>query len=421
MITLYRIVTFLLHPLLPLYLKERARRGKEDLSRMGERFGRVTLPRPPGRLFWFHASSMGESLSVLPLIKELSARYPDTRFLLTTVTVTSARMAAQRLPEAAIHQFAPVDTPQALRRFLAQWKPDAAFWVESELWPNMVLMTKKTGCPLFLINARISERSMKRWFRFRMLAQAMLESFTLILAKSEEDARRFRNLGAEHVEVKGNLKFSAPPLEADSKVTGEILSRIGDRPVWLAASTHPGEEAIVASIHQRLKESFPTLLSIVVPRHSRRGDEIASGLRESGLVAAQRSKQEDILPETDIYVADTMGELGVFYRIAGIVFIGGSLVPHGGQNPFEPARLDCAILYGPHMENFTEFCVELEAVQGAVRVASATELGARIGDLLRDHDREEALAKAAMKAVAQNQQVTQKVLESLAPYLDVGR
>lgn len=418
MLRFYRILTCLLHPLLPLYLKRRARKGKEDVSRMGERFGRASLPRPGGRLFWFHAASMGESLSVIPLIKELRAKYPDARILLTTVTVTSARMVASRLPEGAFHQFAPLDTPQAMRRFLAHWKPNAAFWVESELWPNMVTMTGKTDCPLFLLNARISERSMKRWFRLRTLAQAMLDAFTLILAKSEEDARRFRNLGAQQVEVKGNLKFSAPPLEADSRVTGEILSRIGDRPIWLAASTHPGEETIIASAHQSLKESFPSLLSIIVPRHSSRGDEIAEGLRDSGLSVSQRSKEEDIQPETDIYVADTMGELGVFYRIAGIVFIGGSLVAHGGQNPFEPARLDCAILYGPHMENFHEFCAELEAMQGAVRVASPAELTARVGDLLRDHDREEKLAVAAMKTVQNNQQVTGRVLEALASHLD---
>lgn len=418
MLKLYRFLTFLIHPLLPLYLKRRAGKGKEDPSRIGERLGCPSVPRPSGKLLWFHAASVGEAMSVLPLIRSMSQQYPEARFLLTTVTVTSARISAQRLPEAAVHQFAPLDTPQALRRFLKHWKPDTAFWVESELWPNMLLMTKKTGCPLFLINARISERSMKRWFRLRSLAQAMLESFTLILAKSETDARRFRNLGAERVEVKGNLKFSAPPLEADSKTVGAMLSQIGDRPVWLAASTHAGEETLVASVHQGLKESFPSLLTIIVPRHNQRGEEIADGLRAGGLQIALRSKQEELTPETDIYIADTMGELGVFYRIAGVVFIGGSLVPHGGQNPFEPARLDCAILYGPHMENFTEFCDELEAAQGAVRVHNATELSARIGDLLRDPHREEELAKAALKAVQRNQEVTGRVLETLTPHLD---
>ncbi len=416
--TAYRILGALLHPLLPLYLRRRVAQGKEDMTRIDERKGKATLPRPAGPVLWFHAASMGESLSVIPLIKALSTRYPQMHFLLTTVTITSAKMASQRLPERAFHQFVPLDTPQGMRRFLRHWKPSAAFWVDSELWPNMIHMTQRTGCPLFLINARISERSMRRWFRLRSLAQAMLSSFSMILAKSEEDARRFRNLGAEQVEVRGNLKFSSPPLEADSRITGEILARIGDRPVWLSASTHRGEEAIIAAVHQTLKESFPSLLTIIVPRHSNRGDEIVQGLQESGLRVAQRSKEEDILSETDLYVADTMGELGVFYRISGIVFIGGSLVPHGGQNPFEPARLDCAILYGPHMENFTEFCVELEAVQGAIRVANQAELAARVGDLLRDHDREEALAQAAMKAVERHQDVTERIVEALVPYLE---
>ncbi len=415
---LYRSLSFIAHMFLPLYLRVRAWRGKEDPSRMQERFGRASLPRPHGTLLWFHAASMGEALSVIPLIRRIGETYPDVRFLLTTVTVTSAKMAVERLPNTAVHQFTPVDTPQSIRRFLKHWKPDMALWVESELWPNMILMTEKTGCPMFLLNARISERSMRRWFRFRNVASTMMRAFTLILAKSETDARRFKNLGATRVEQRGNLKFSAPPLEANSKATGELVAQTGDRPLWLASSTHPGEETIVASVHQSLKESFPALLSIIVPRHSHRGDDIVAGLKDSGLQVAQRSHKEPITQETDIYVADTMGELGLFYRVAGIVFMGGSLVPHGGQNPFEPARLDCAILYGPHMDNFTEFCMELEAVQGAIRVPSAAELGAHVSDLLRDHDWEEEIARAAYKAVQDNQQVIEQVLEALRPYLD---
>lgn len=417
MVSIYRIVTLLLHPLLPIYLRQRARRGKEDVTRMGERFGRATQPRPSGKLLWFHAASVGEMLSLIPLMKLIQQTYPEMHFVLTTVTVTSARIAAERLPEGIIHQFAPVDTPQAMRRFLGHWQPDMAFWVDSELWPNMLLMTQHTGCPMFLLNARMSGRSAKRWQHFRSLMQAMLETFTLILAKSPEDAERFRMLGAQRVEQYGNLKFSTPPLEADANITEEIREQIGKRPVWLAASTHPGEEALVAEVHQMLKCDFPNLLTLLVPRHSHRGEAIAAELRTAGLHVTQRSKGETIQPETDIYLADTMGELGVFYRIAGIVFIGGSLVPHGGQNPFEPARLGCAVLYGSHMENFTEFCAVLEAAQGAVRVPSAGELAARVAELLHHPDHAKALAQAAQQAVQDTQQVMQHVLAALDPYL----
>ena len=361
---------------------------------------------------------MGEATSIVPLIRQLLERYPDLHILLTTVTVTSARNIAHRLPEKAFHQFAPIDTPSAIRRFLAHWNPDTAFWVESEFWPNMMLMTRKSGCRMCLLNARISQQSAERWYQLRPLIQMMLESFELILAKSDRDAARLKNLGAYQVEVKGNLKFSSPALEADPKVTSDIVQVVGDRPRWLAASTHPGEEAMMAEMHQQLKESFPSLLTVIVPRHADRGGEIARELRNKGLKVARRSKEEPIDNDTDIYLADTMGELGIFYRLSGIVFIGGSLVAHGGQNPFEPARLDCAILYGPHMENFTEFCQELESAEGAVRIQNTDELAVRIDDLLRDHDRQEKLAEAAFLAVKAKEKVIDDVLEAICPLID---
>lgn len=416
-LSLYRLLASLLHPVLPLWLGRRARRGKEDTARLGERFGVTSLPRPAGKLLWFHAASMGEALSVLPLMQRIGQVYPRVRFLLTTVTVTSARLAETHLPEGAAHQFAPVDTPQAIRRFLDHWRPDMAFFVDSELWPHMLHMTRQTGCPMFLLNARMSERAARRWRYCPPLVRAMLGNFTLILAKSTEDAARFRRLGAERVEMKGNLKFSVPPLAADARITEALRTRIGDRPLWLAASTHPGEETMIASVHQALKQEFPALLTLLVPRHSRRGDAIAAELRASGVRVARRGAGEEIRSDTDIYLADTMGELGVFYRLAGIVFIGGSLAAHGGQNPFEAARLDCAILYGPHMENFTEFCAALEAARGAITVRSATELAARVEALLHDPDRRNALAHAAAGAVRNTQHVLQDVLAALDPSL----
>ena len=382
MLTAYRILSWILTPIIPVVLLWRAHKGKEVKERLGERVGKATIARSSGKLIWFHAASMGESSSVVPVIKRLLECHPEATVLMTTVTVTSAKNIGEKLPKGAIHQFAPVDTPIAIARFLKHWKPDVAFWVESEFWPNMMEMTHDTGCPMVLLNARVSRRSFRRWQRFRTSIEQLLCLFTMILAKSDEDASRLRNLGADahKVSVQGNLKFSAPALEADPKLTSEILGQIGGRRIWLAASTHSGEEEIIAGVHNQVKTTYPDLLTVIVPRHSRRGKEIAATIEKMEMRVALRSAKDEISSSTDIYVADTMGELGIFYRLAGIVFIGGSLVPHGGQNPFEPALLDCTILYGPHMDNFKEFCHELEVVHGAVLVKNEKVLAARVDE-----------------------------------------
>lgn len=417
MLTLYRIATRLAHPVLPLYLRRRAARGKEDTARTGERFGYASTARPQGALLWFHAASVGESLAVLPLLEAIAARYPQAHLLLTTVTVTSAQLIDGRLPAGAIHQYAPLDTPQAVGRFLAHWQPDLAVWVESELWPNMIAMSHAANIPLFLVNGRMSARSAERWRRWPAVIQPMLRAFTQILASGEEDAQRFSALGAPHVSTPGNLKFSAPPLPADPHALAWMHAQIGARPCWLAASTHAGEESIAAGAHQNLRQTIPGLLTIIVPRHSARGTEIAHALREAGLKVAQRSAGEAVTADTDIYLADTMGELGVFYRVAKVTFIGGSLVPHGGQNPFEAARLGCAVMYGTQMHNFTEFCTLLEAEQAACVVDSPEMLAQKTAWLLSDETAREAQAAAALNAVQKADGVLSQVMQRLAPSL----
>ncbi|MFO1243173.1 MAG: 3-deoxy-D-manno-octulosonic acid transferase [Rickettsiales bacterium] len=417
MLILYRIFSWLASLVVPIVLLLRVYRQKEDRQRLAERFGKTYLSRPDGAVVWIHAASMGESLSVLPVIQKLIADYPALHIVLTTVTLTSARTIAPKLPERTFHQFVPVDLPWAVSRFIRHWKPDLAIWVESEFWPNQMHAMHRTGKPMALINARISERSYHGWQRAPYAIRTLLSCFRIILAKSEEDVRRFKNLGAEYVSSVGNLKFSSPALDADPKVTSEILQVIGDRPVWMAASTHAGEEEIIGEVHRLLREKFPRILTLIVPRHNTRGNDIAAMLSDKKLRVSQRSKQEAIGEETDIYLADTMGELGIFYRIAEIVFIGGSLVPHGGQNPFEPARLDCAVLYGPHMENFAEFCAELEAVDGAVRVKDAADLAEKVESLLRDQEKQEKLANAALAVVKTKQDVLENVVQALEAYL----
>ncbi len=411
----YRIASYFIMPFLPFYLRWRVKQGKEEPLRMKERFGKASLPRPDTPLIWVHAASMGESQSVMPLVRRWAEAFPQVHILMTTVTVTSARHVVTRLPENAFHQFAPLDTPLAIRRFLKHWQPDMACFVDSELWPNMIVTIHAFGIPLALLNGRISDSSAQRWHKVRAFSEQLLQCFTHIFAKSDEDTRRFANLGAVNPVSFGNMKFSSPPLPSDSKLMGELIGEIGGRPVWLAASTHEGEEIMIGEIHSHLQEAFPGLLSIIVPRHNTRGDTIREALEMQELRVVQRSRKETIKAHTDVYIADTMGELGIFYRMASIVFIGGSLVPHGGQNPLEAARLDCAILYGAHMDNFREFCTELEQAGAAIPVRDQSHLRESLETLLRDQGKQDEMAQAALDVVERNKHVIDHIHEALSP------
>lgn len=400
----WRLAATLLAPLLPLHLRLRARRGKEIADRLGERRG-LGAARPPGRLFWLHAASVGETLSTLPVLDAMARRDPDLRFLVTTGTVTSAELLAQRLPaELAArvqHRFVPLDVPAWVERFLRDWRPDAGAFVESELWPNL-LAAAAHRVPLALVNARMSPRSAARWARAPRLARAILGAFRLVAARSPEDAGRLGALGVTGVQNWGDLKAAAPPLPADPAALAALQAAIGTRPVLLAASTHPGEDAMVIAAHAALAGEFPELLTIIAPRHPDRGAAIAALGAEAGLATLRRA--EGALPERDaaVYVADTMGELGLFYRLASVALVGGSLVRRGGQNPLEAARLGCPILLGPHTWNFEEPVARLLEAGGAIRLDGPAALASAIRDMLSDHGRARALAKAAA-SVAQGQ------------------
>lgn len=398
LLRLYAILTTLAYPFLWLWLRRRAARGKEDPARLRERLGRVSLSRPNGTLIWIHAASVGEANSVMPLLQELHDGDASIHIVLTTGTVSSATQIGRRLPERTYHHYIPLDVPFIVRRFLRRLKPDAAVWVESELWPNLLRHAHRRGIPLYLVNARLSARSARRWQLVRHSFLRLMSWFDVIYAGSRQDKQRLHHLGVGAVEFAGNLKYDAPPLWSDPKQTGEIVQNIGDRRVWLASSTHPGEEKIVTEVHREVREVFPDLLTILVPRHPHRRAEIAALLKREKLTVALRSEKQIILPETDLYLADTMGELGIFYRLSGVVFIGGSLVPHGGHNPIEAAQLDCAILCGPHMQNFSHAVRELRDERALIEVQDATQLAQQVIELLRDHERQEHMARAAHAA-----------------------
>lgn len=391
---LYRAVTTAGGPLIRAYLGRRLRAGKEDPARFGERLGRASRPRPSGPLVWLHCASVGESLSMLPLVERILAR-PGMHLLMTTGTVTSARLMQQRLPRGAVHQYVPVDRVAWVRAFLDHWRPDLALWAESEFWPNLLAETRRRGIPRMLVNARMSERSHLGWSRVPGLARRLLSHFALVLAQTPEDAARLRALGAADVRCLGNLKLAAPPLPCDEADLAALRAAIGSRPVWLAASTHSPEEALVGRVHRALAAAHPDLLTVIVPRHPHRGPEIQGELKAAGLTSDLRSAGGG--PASEIYVADTMGELGLFYRLSPIVFVGKSLAAEGGQNPVEPARLGAAVLFGPLMGNFPGIVPAMLAAGAAIQVADERALAGAVAWLLADPAR---LAEARARALA---------------------
>ena len=418
---LYRALGFLLTPFINRHMRRRINEGKEDPTRIGERQGYATRPRRPGFLIWIHAASVGESMSALTLIDGLLERDKSANVLLTTGTVTSANLMAKRLPKRAFHQYVPIDKLGAVRKFLHHWHPDLAIWVESEFWPNLVLETYELEIPMLLINARMSEASFKRWSRAPGIIRNMLQCFDLCVAQSMPDAGRLATLGADDVTCVGNLKSAALPLPAEARDLERMHRAIGERPCWLAASTHPGEEAMIARVHKAVRAKLPELLTIIAPRHPERGEEIRDTLRRGGYEVSRRAGMEPITPKTEIYLADTLGELGIFFRVAPVAFIGGTLVRHGGHNPLEAARLDCALLFGPHMENFEDSTLTLTEAGAAKQVENQLALAQELERLLRNPQEVDAQAAAGRRLTEQGQQVRDALLGKIDPYLENDR
>jgi len=352
------------------------------------------------------------------LVERVLAERPGISVLVTTGTVGAAQFLLPRLPKGALHQFVPVDLPGAVERFLDHWRPDLAIWVESELWPNLVLATHRRNIPAALVNARLSARSFARWRGVPSLVHPMLSRFALCLAQDATQAEWFRQLGAKHVACAGDLKVAAAPLPVDPAALAQLRAQIGRRPVWLAACTHPGEEEVVAAAHRRMAEKHPTLLTVIAPRHPVRGAPIAQALQNQGLSVARRSLGEPLTGSTAIYLADTLGELGLFYRLAGAAFIGGSLVDVGGHNPFEAARLDCAIVHGPDMRKNTAMATALAQAEASEIITDAGGLADTITRLLEQPKLRATRAAAAERAAAAGNAVLTAVLDQLAPLLD---
>ncbi len=416
----YGAATSALQPLAPLILSRRERLRKEDPARRSERFGMASLSRPSGDLVWFHAASVGETNAILPVIEALLRTRPALHALLTTGTVTSATLARRRLSARALHQFVPLDAPDYVRRFLDHWRPSAAVFVESEIWPNLLLETAGRDVPLVLANGRMTKKSFRMWRRAGRMARPLFAALDMVLAQDEETATRFLRLGARRAVAVGNLKMDCPPPPVDAKARARLEAAVAGRALFLAASTHAGEEEIIAQAHRRLARALPRLLTIVVPRHPERGAVIAEDLTGLGLSVSIRSAGTLPRAQDDVYVADTIGEIGLFYALADVAFIGGSLVAHGGQNPIEAVKLGAIPITGPHWGNFKQAYGALLREGGAMQVVSAVEMAEAVGALLADPQRCEKMRAHGAAVVSALSGALERTLAELGALLPAG-
>lgn len=411
----YRAAVSVLEPAVLGLLYWRRHKGREDSTRLGERQGHPSRQRPKGHLIWVHGASIGETLSLLPVVERMTQR--GLVVLVTSGTKTSASLIARRLPPGAVHQFVPLDVPRYVRRFLEHWQPDLALIAESEIWPNTIMALAERDIPLVMVNGRMSDRSYQRWQKMPRIIGGLLEHFALCLAQTADDAERLARLGAPRVIVTGNIKYDAAPPPADPRVVAHLSGLIAGRPVWLAASTHPGEESAIVAVHRALAKRHPHLLTIIAPRHPHRGPEVAALAGQAGLRAGRRS--EGIHPDraTDVYVVDTIGEMGLFYRLSSIVLMGGTLVPIGGHNPIEPAKLGAAILHGPHVHTAAEIYEALDRSRGALMVRDSAALARSVSELLTNAALTRDMARHAGEAVQALGGAVDRTMQSIEPFI----
>ncbi|MCC2687666.1 MAG: 3-deoxy-D-manno-octulosonic acid transferase [Rhizobiaceae bacterium] len=414
-LSLYRVAGAAAYPLVGPYIAWRTTRGKEERGRRRERYGWAGRPRPEGPLIWVHAASVGETIAVAPLVDSILDS--GLNVVLTTGTVTSAQVAEDRLGERIIHQYVPLDLKPAVCRFLGHWQPDLAIIAESEIWPVTILELGTRRVPQVLVNGRLSERSFNSWKKRPHLAEALFENLAHVVAQSELDGERFLALGARPVTVSGNLKVDTTPPPVEERALTGLLRQIGPRPTWAAVSTHEGEEMVAAEVHQMLRQRHDGLLTIVVPRHPGRAAALAPEFEAMGLKVIRRSAGDRVRSDTDIYLGDTIGEMGLYLRLAEIAFVGRSLTCAGGQNPLEPAMLETAVLSGSKVQNFQEVYRRLVDCGGARIVRDRDDLAGAVDELLL-HDRlRRDMAAAGAAAVAEMRGALAKTQKALEPYI----
>lgn len=399
-LTLYRLALRAAAPLVPLLLDRRMKAGKEDVARLAERHGQASLPRPQGRLVWIHGASVGESLVALTLAERLIAAHPDLHVLITTGTRTSASLIAERAGQRVQHQYVPADRLDYVRRFLEHWQPDLAVFAESELWPNLVIETARAATPMALVNARMNAASLKSWRRWPDSARWLLACFDWIGPADRRTAEGLSQiLGRDLVPV-GNLKLEAAPALPDETKLQAIREVVGQRPAWVAASTHAGEEDILIGAHAALLRARPDALMILVPRHPERADEIAGRLDRAGLSHVRRSTGASPDADTPVWLADTLGEMGLWFAAAPAAFIAGSLKDGiGGHNPLEATRSGATVLAGPHVASFEDVYAAYREHEAVLTVRDETGIADAVGKVWRGEGPSPEAAAAALKAL----------------------
>lgn len=419
MLNVYKFFVFVFSFFIPLYMKKRCKLGKEDKLRVGERYGLASIQRPYGRLMWIHAASVGEANSILYLVKSILKKYPDLSVLVTTTTASSGKLMKNKLPVRAFHQYIAFDVNCWVKRFLDYWKPDFSLWVESEIWPNFICEVSKRNIPLVLLNGSMSDKSFKKWKILKFFIRNLLSRYSLCIAKSIDDAKKLTELGANNVKSYGNLKFSSDVLLYDKDNYNSLKKIIGKRSIWLASSTHEGEENLISYAHLEIKKQIPDVLTILAPRHPERCRSINNNIvNKYQLKVAQRSLKEKIENDTDIYIVDTLGELGLFYKLVEIVFIGGSLVPVGGHNIIEPAQLGCAIVYGPHMFNSPEIIDVFAKESASIGVDGIDDLISHVLKFFNSDELRLLFAKNALRVVDYRKKRAHKMFTEIFKIID---
>ncbi len=422
LIKAYGTATRLLGPLTPVWVRRRARDGKEDIERLDERHGIAGLPRPPGDLVWLHAASVGESIMLLPVINRIVAEHPALTVLVTSGTVTSAALLAERLPEQAIHQYVPLDYPKAVNAFLDHWKPAVAIWAESEIWPNLIRLTKERGIPMALINARMSRKSLDGWAkRGGKSGKALFGAFDLILAANTETSRGLSGIVGRNIEMAGNLKDAALPLPVNDETLETLKAQIARRAIWCAASTHPGEDEYIIAAHQAVMQRHKRAFLILAVRHPERMPDVRKLLQKAGLKYAVRSGRKPVSTDTQVLLFDTIGEMGLAFRLAKISFVCGSMIKGlAGHNPLEPARLGNAVLTGTHIASFADTYMAMFAFNAAKRVLNPNDIGGIVSDLFSDRETLKSLQDNAMTYASSRDAVLDYVWAQLSPLMPAG-
>lgn len=423
MLWLYPVLSTCLLPVVWGWLQWRKHKGKEHPARIGERFGAASRARPQGGVVWVHAASVGEFNAALPLIEALKNTYPVVNILITTGTVTSAALAEKYTGGAVIHQFAPIDTWPTVARFLRHWQPDMALWMESELWPAMVLQTHARRIPMALVNARMSERSAQHWHKHHRLFMQMINSFSAIYAASHTDAQRYKDLGANQVTECHSIKYDASAPAIETTFLEALHRLIAGRPCWVAASTHPGEEEQLLAAQAMIRQQISEAVLLLVPRHPHRADDIAllcEQQKKHAIRCSSTNTAGQTSPAPEIIIGDVMGQMGSFFRCAPVVTMGGSFVPIGGHNPIEPAIMGCAVLCGPHMFHFADMTQAWKAEGALVQVENAAGLAQVVIGLLQDEAQCRKVAQQAKAAVEKRKGMVNLIMQQIAPWLQAS-